>query len=268
MTDTVDKPEISQGGEPSREASESERAARYLTPDGKPISQSRKGWRELKAGGRKTTKSLGHQRDTETKARLPHWHGVSHELPRCHGSKNQWGLTPKQEMFAQCLAKGMTQADAYRSAYDTSRMKSKTVWQNGSYLAAKEKVRLRADMIIADNKRSALHDAAKVREFVLRGLHREATQGDSSAARIRAMELLGKLDVVGMFQDRKEVVTKQQRPAEEVMAELEAKLRSLGLTARDVTPSGLEAITRSSDGPQIDADAVQVGDDAEQGGGG
>jgi len=27
-------------------------------------------------------------------------------------------LTPKQEKFAQCVADGMTQADAYRVAYD------------------------------------------------------------------------------------------------------------------------------------------------------
>ena len=27
-------------------------------------------------------------------------------------------LTPKQEKFAQCVADGMTQADAYRAAYD------------------------------------------------------------------------------------------------------------------------------------------------------
>ena len=33
-------------------------------------------------------------------------------------AKDQGGLTPKQAHFARCVAGGMTQADAYREAYD------------------------------------------------------------------------------------------------------------------------------------------------------
>ncbi len=41
-------------------------------------------------------------------------------------------LTQKREKFCQALATGMTQAGAYREAYDTSRMKAATV-QNNAY---------------------------------------------------------------------------------------------------------------------------------------
>lgn len=41
-------------------------------------------------------------------------------------------LTPKQEAFAQAVASGMTQADAYRSAYVTNGMKPETI-QNSAY---------------------------------------------------------------------------------------------------------------------------------------
>jgi phage terminase small subunit len=41
-------------------------------------------------------------------------------------------LTPKQEAFAQAVASGMTQADAYRSAYNSDKMKPETI-QNSAY---------------------------------------------------------------------------------------------------------------------------------------
>jgi hypothetical protein len=49
-------------------------------------------------------------------------------------------LTPKQEEFAKKIAEGMTQADAYRSAYSTKRMTDKTIWENASRLMADSKV--------------------------------------------------------------------------------------------------------------------------------
>lgn len=46
-------------------------------------------------------------------------------------------LTPKQEKFAQCVADGMTQADAYRSAFDVGpKTKNETVWDSASKLMA------------------------------------------------------------------------------------------------------------------------------------
>lgn len=41
-------------------------------------------------------------------------------------------LTAKQEAFAQAVASGMTQADAYRRAYDAANMKPATI-QNSAY---------------------------------------------------------------------------------------------------------------------------------------
>ena len=45
-------------------------------------------------------------------------------------------LTAKQEAFCQAMASGMTQADAYRSAYDAKGMKPETV-QNKAHVLAK-----------------------------------------------------------------------------------------------------------------------------------
>jgi phage terminase small subunit len=52
-------------------------------------------------------------------------------------------LTAKQEAFVQSIIKGMSQADAYRSAYDTSRMTDKTVHEKASRLMSDDKVRAR-----------------------------------------------------------------------------------------------------------------------------
>ncbi len=43
-------------------------------------------------------------------------------------------MTPKQEHFAQCIADGMTQADAYRTAYGAEKMKTETIHKRASEL--------------------------------------------------------------------------------------------------------------------------------------
>lgn len=49
-------------------------------------------------------------------------------------------LTAKQEQFVQNIIQGMSQADAYRSAYPNQRMSDKTVWETASKLMANPKV--------------------------------------------------------------------------------------------------------------------------------
>ncbi len=53
-------------------------------------------------------------------------------------------LTDKQEKFAQAVAlDGMSLSDAYRSAYDTARMKDKTINERASVLAKDSKIKTR-----------------------------------------------------------------------------------------------------------------------------
>ena len=49
-------------------------------------------------------------------------------------------LTPKQEAFAQNVASGMTQADAYRNSYNAEKMKPESVQVNASKLMADAKI--------------------------------------------------------------------------------------------------------------------------------
>lgn len=53
-------------------------------------------------------------------------------------------LTAKQDKFAHSVAlEGMTLSDAYRAAYDTSKMTDKTVNEKASVLAAQDKISAR-----------------------------------------------------------------------------------------------------------------------------
>ena len=52
-------------------------------------------------------------------------------------------LTAKQEKFAQCIAGGMNQSDAYRSAYSAGAMKAETVQQAASRAMTDSKVSAR-----------------------------------------------------------------------------------------------------------------------------
>lgn len=58
-------------------------------------------------------------------------------------------LTPKREAFAQAVASGMTQSDAYRSAFDASRMKPETIQSAASRLMADSKVSARVEEVRA-----------------------------------------------------------------------------------------------------------------------
>ena len=52
-------------------------------------------------------------------------------------------LTAKQEAFAQAIADGKNQSDAYRSAYNAGKMKDTSINVNASKIAADAKVALR-----------------------------------------------------------------------------------------------------------------------------
>lgn len=124
------------------------------------------------------------------------------------------GLTVKMEKFAVCLAQGMSQADAYRFAYDAENMADKTIWEKASVLASDGKVSERVEALLEE----AAAEVRLSRGYVLSGLMKIAGKEDApEGARARAYELLGKEQ--GMFIDRSHVVT-DNRPVSELEAEL------------------------------------------------
>ena len=75
-------------------------------------------------------------------------------------------LTAKQEAFAQAIADGLGQADAYRVAYDAEGMKDSTVYSKASILMSDGKIRARVDKL----KSMVVEKQLWTREMSVKGL--------------------------------------------------------------------------------------------------
>jgi phage terminase small subunit len=94
-------------------------------------------------------------------------------------------LTAQQEKFAQAIADGMSQADAYRAAYRAGKMKDQAIYVNASKLAADAKVALR----VAELKKALSEKALWTREQAVQALIDES-RGDRASDRISALKAL------------------------------------------------------------------------------
>jgi phage terminase small subunit len=67
-------------------------------------------------------------------------------------------LTAKQEAFCQAIVSGMSQADAYRKAYNAEKMKPATVQESASRMMADRKIAARVEEIRAPVVAEARYD--------------------------------------------------------------------------------------------------------------
>lgn len=79
-------------------------------------------------------------------------------------------LTGKQEAFAQAVASGKTQADAYREAYSAKAMKDETIWARASELMADSKVSGRVEALLAEIAARTVEKTAITREDLIEEL--------------------------------------------------------------------------------------------------
>lgn len=99
-------------------------------------------------------------------------------------------LTAKQDKFAQCIAlEEMNQADAYRSAYDTSRMTDKTIHEKASILANNDKVRARINELRSEAMTTKVMSAQRRREK----LTDLAENAEDPNIAMKAIDLLNKM---------------------------------------------------------------------------
>ena len=112
-------------------------------------------------------------------------------------------LHPQQEKFAQYIAKGMTQSDAFRKAYPKAlKYKEESIWSKSSNLAASDKVKARVAELKAPviaKLRYELEDA--MREAEEARLHALKDNKGAGAA-VAATALKAKLNGL-MVEDRK-----------------------------------------------------------------
>lgn len=86
-------------------------------------------------------------------------------------------LTPKQEKFAQCVADGMTQADAYRIAFDVKvGTKAQTIHDGASKLMGKSEVSHR----VAELREKLTQKGLWTREMSVQALLAAYQEGNAS----------------------------------------------------------------------------------------
>ncbi len=142
--------------------------------------------------------------------------------------KDANGLTAKQEAFAQGVgSRGETLAVAYRAAYDATNMAPATIHAEACRLMANPLIAARVNALVKARQASAQHDAARIKAHVIERLHAESIDPDNPpAARVRSLELLGKLSGVGAFIERVATEQAEAAPAD-LAATLEARLRAV-----------------------------------------
>ena len=142
-------------------------------------------------------------------------------------------LTPKQAHFARCVAQGMTQADAYREAYDPKQSTAATIHTLASRVMARVEVRARVDALVKARERAVVASALSDRDKVLSKLRvwLEGTEVTDSN-RLRAAELLGRSS--GLFATDINVTTKE-RDSSAVAAEIEQRLAALLVSTADAS---------------------------------
>lgn len=101
-------------------------------------------------------------------------------------------LTPKQEMFAKCIAlDGMNYSDAYRSAYNTERMSDKTVNEKASLLKDDDKIRTRIKELREITDTPKVMSAQKRKEWLTAVIN---DPGVDINARLKASDQLNRMD--------------------------------------------------------------------------
>lgn len=115
------------------------------------------------------------------------------------------GLTIRQEQFCQNIMAGMTHAQAYRDAYDCHNIKPAVVYQRAYAVKLSPRVRRRLEELWAIREARLSHTPAELRLFVQERLMIEALNPDNSGSvRVRAVELIGKMGKVALFEADKE----------------------------------------------------------------
>lgn len=99
-------------------------------------------------------------------------------------------LTPKQEKFVQGIVQGMSQADAYRSAYSCKKMSDKTIWENASRLMADSKVKARVQELRGKLEKSTIMTAQQRLEW-LTGIIQ--SKEESTTDKLRAADIMNKM---------------------------------------------------------------------------
>lgn len=99
-------------------------------------------------------------------------------------------LTANQEKFVQNIIEGMSQADAYRSAYPKQRMSDKTLHEAASRLMANSKVIARLTELRNELAKPTIMSAQKRLEWLTRLIENEE---EGTNEKLKAIDIMNKM---------------------------------------------------------------------------
>ena len=99
-------------------------------------------------------------------------------------------LTAKQELFVQNIVQGMSQADAYRSAYSCKNMSDNTIYVNASKLAVDTKVALRLKELREQLAAPAIMSAQERLKWLTEVIRSEK---EGTGDKLRAVDIMNKM---------------------------------------------------------------------------
>ena len=115
-------------------------------------------------------------------------------------------LTANQRSFAEHLAAGMNQTEAYIAAYNVRTTNRNVISINASRLAKDNRISELLESFTDSIAARVVEDATRTRRYVLEELHGHASNAQRTPTeKLRALELMGR--AVGMFTDKVETKT-------------------------------------------------------------
>lgn len=99
-------------------------------------------------------------------------------------------LTAKQELFVQKIIEGMSQADAYRSAYSCKNMTDNSIYVNASKLVADAKVAQRLKELREQLAKPSIMSAQERLEWLTQLIKSE---NESTTDKLRATDIMNKM---------------------------------------------------------------------------
>jgi phage terminase small subunit len=99
-------------------------------------------------------------------------------------------LTPKQELFVQGIIKGLSQADAYREAYECKKMSDNAIYREASLLMDNPKVAQRLKELRDQLSTPNIMSAQKRLEWLTEAI---GNNDISVADKLRAIDLMNKM---------------------------------------------------------------------------
>ena len=114
-------------------------------------------------------------------------------------------LTAKQEAFVQNIIQGMSQADAYRSAYDTKRMSDNAIYREASLLMSNPKIAQRLAEISAKADTPKIMSAQRRLEWLTEVI---LSENESTGDKLKAADLMNKMQ--GEYVQKVEADVKQE----------------------------------------------------------